>query len=427
MLIAKIVSFVKGKYNALRYGDVFENWDQLMRLVRVTDSDEADPTTRKKKVIISTVIAVYSALTLFRMSLSVFLVTGRDHIMGQTLNKTGNVSKLIVALMGVVLVQWTLYRFVCIRLTLNGDMTFMQTLESMVSRIGSDEATTSAASSIEVTGPGEVREQKVRLARRVHVLTVVGSLSIAVSAYVAATGYLWVNIQASRTIFQTCCWVFWWVQDLILVTPLSIDIIICPSMWFVVALNYRMDIMSLTGKIQQLTQVKGKGKKPVLLFKEISVEYLRLARQAVRVNRMSSPILFVLVLCTTPLVDICMFIMAYSDNLLMQTMIPASGFVACLFACVLLAIAADITSQSEKMHEVLCVAAARQSSAPVLSVHEKRVLLLMMEHATSETDSFALTTMVGQRYTMESFVSFLIETGLQYTLLFTLNQGIAFQ
>ena len=417
---------MKGKYNALRYGDVFENWDQLMRLVRVTDSDEADPTTRKKKVLISSIIALYMALTLFRMSLSVFWITGVDHVMGQTVNQTGNVSKLIVAVIGVVLAQWTLYRLVGIRLILSGDMIFMQTLKSMVSR--SDEPRTSTDSSIQQSD--ESREQKIRLVRIIHAVTVISGFSIVVCAYMGVTGYLWLNIQASETIFQMYCWVFWYVQDLILVTALSIDIIICPSMWFVVALNYRMDILSLTGKIQQLMQAKGmgvRGGQPNPLFREIRDEYMRLVREAERVNRMSSPILFVLVLCTTPLVCICSFIVTYSDNLLMQIMIPAPGCVASLFACVLLAIAADITSKSEQMHEVLCATAARQSCASLLSVQERRVLLLMMEHAASETNTFAMTTMGGQKYTMQSFVSFLIEVGLQYTLLFTLNQGIAFQ
>ena len=123
---------------------------------------------------------------------------------------------------------------------------------------------------------------------------------------------------------------------------------------------------------------------------------MRLVREAERVNRMSSPILFVLVLCTTPLVCLCVFVAVYSDNWFLQIAIPVAGCVASLFACALLAIAADITSKSERMHEALCATAARQSSASPLSVQERRVLLLMMEHASSESYSFALTTMDGQ-------------------------------
>ena len=81
----------------------------------------------------------------------------------------------------------------------------------------------------------------------------------------------------------------------------------------------------------------------------------------------------------------------------------------------------------ESAGEVLCAAAARQSFASLLSVQERRVLLLLMmiEHATSK--SFAMATMDGQQYTMESFVSFLIDTGLQYTLLLTFNRETSFQ
>ena len=122
-----------------------------------------------------------------------------------------------------------------------------------------------------------------------------------------------------------------------------------------------------------------------------------------------------------------MFVTVHSDSLLLQIFIPVIGVSICLFACFLTATAADITAKSEKMHGILCDAAARHSFAYLLSAKERQFLLLMMEHASSERNSFALTTMDGQKYTMESFVAFLIETGLQYTLLFTFNRGYAFQ
>ena len=142
---------------------------------------------------------------------------------------------------------------------------------------------------------------------------------------------------------------------------------------------------------------------------------------------MSSQILFVLVLRTTPFTCMCVFVTTYSDNLLLQMFLSVIGVAIFLFACSLTATAADISAKSEKMDGILCDAAARQSLASLLSVQERQFLLLMMEHASSERQSFAMTTMDGQKYTMESFVSFLIETGLQYTLIFTFNRGIAFQ
>ena len=69
------IGFVSGltdKYYVLRYGDVYHNWDQLMRLVRVTDSDEADPTTRKKKIVVIALIMLWMVFSLFRISLFPF-------------------------------------------------------------------------------------------------------------------------------------------------------------------------------------------------------------------------------------------------------------------------------------------------------------------------------------------------------------------
>ena len=59
MQVTRLVSFMKGQYNALRYGDVFEGWDQLMRLVRLTD-----PTTKRKNVLVNTIIELWMAFTL---------------------------------------------------------------------------------------------------------------------------------------------------------------------------------------------------------------------------------------------------------------------------------------------------------------------------------------------------------------------------
>ena len=183
--------------------------------------------------------------------------------MGQTLNKTGNVSKLIVSVIGVALAQSSLYRLVGIRSILKGDMIFMQTLMSMVS--GSDEPQTSAVCRIQESDTK--REAKIRLVRAIHSLTVLSSVPTVACAYMGVTGYLWLNIQASRTTFQTCCWVFWYVQDLLIWTVVSFNIIF-PAMWFVVALNYRMDLRSLTAMIQQLKQVKGKGRNRSLCSKK---------------------------------------------------------------------------------------------------------------------------------------------------------------
>ena len=183
-------------------------------------------------------------------------------------------------------------------------------------------------------------------------------------------------------------------------------------------------------KIGQLAGLKGMGVKSqgrVRLFEQIRVDYLSLVQDPVRVNTMSSQILFVMVLSTTPIACMCMFVFLYSDNVVFQVTVPIAGSLTILSACSLLAIAADITSKSEKMNDLLCTAAARHCFASVFSLSERRLLLVMMEHASSESQFFAITTMDGQRYTNESFVSYLIEAALQYTLIISFNQEIAFQ
>ena len=429
--VAKLAALLTNRYKAIRYGDVYQNWDELMRLVQVTDSDEADPTKRKKKVIANAFLTLWIAFTVFRMSLSPFWITGIDHIMGQTMNKSGNVSKLFVLLAGVSQLQSILYRLVCIRLTLSGDMIFMRTLKSMVSwhHSGEDDPPASreaSPNSDRDTESERSRAQKDRIARIALGGALLGSLTMVTSLNAMMTGLLWLNIRASETAFQVFCWLFWYAQDVIMCTIVPLDIIIFPSMWFVLTLNYRTNLKSLSQKIAQLIRLKGMGSQrtPVPLIKQIRVEYISLAKEALRVNTMSSQILFATVLCTTPLVCMCMFVAIYSDNAFLAFAVPVAGGVSCLFECSLLAMAANITSESEKMHRVLCSAGARQCFASLLSLQERQFLLLMMEHASTESESFALTMVDGQKYTEESFVSYVIETGLQYTLLVTFNQGI---
>ena len=197
--------------------------------------------------------------------------------MGQTLNNTGNVSKLIVSLAGITLVQSFLNRLVCIRLIMDGNMIFMQTVKAMVSWHGLDEPQTSEVMTKESE---RNRKQKLRLVRYVYAGAVVGGRVLVMWSNVIFSGLLWLKIRGSQTTFQS--WVFWYVQDLVLNHTASFDFLIYPSMWLVVALNYRMDIILLTDKIQQLTQMKRmgvRGERPVVLFRNIRNEYLRLARQ----------------------------------------------------------------------------------------------------------------------------------------------------
>lgn len=124
----KLSVWLKNKYETMRHGDVYSNWDDLMRLTRITDSDETEKEGVSKKVLINVAIAVWHLFNCFRLSLSNIWVTESDHIMGQTFNNSGNVACLIYSCVGIVLFQWAMYRLTCAYLTWTGRMVLMQTV-----------------------------------------------------------------------------------------------------------------------------------------------------------------------------------------------------------------------------------------------------------------------------------------------------------
>ena len=397
-------------YNQLRYGDVFQNWDQLMRLSHITDSNEGDPAARSRKVAINVILAVWLLFCALRISLSQFLMgeNGMDHILGHTLCNTGNVYKTIAAMAGFGLVMCASYRLVCIRMTLNDEMIFMRILKH-------------------IAYTGGLQTSKVKMIRLVHWVTLAASTFFVICALCCMSGMLYVNVQSSNSAFEIGCWIIWYVQD-ISFGFIASDAILFPAIWILTAVNYRMDVRMLCQKVLEVTQLNTAGVKREgsARLKEIHRLYNRLTEDAVLVNKMLAPILFVLTLSAIPVACTSLFIAVYADNVFFGVTAPAAGGTFTLAACALLALAADITSQSENLHSLLSIVVNRQSIASCLSQEQRRLLLDMMENVSSENHSLALMTMDGQKFTSQSFAVFLMETAIQYTLLISFNRDIAF-
>lgn len=83
----------------------------------------------------------------------------------------------------------------------------------------------------------------------------------------------------------------------------------------------------------------------------------------------------------------------------------------------ILALASRINSLSMRLHNLMCTLTARHKAS--LSVRERQRLLQLMEEVGSEEGLLSLHTLDGQRYTTETFVTFVIDTAIHYTLIVT--------
>ena len=151
------------------------------------------------------------------------------------------------------------------------------------------------------------------------------------------------QIVRSKTALETCCWLAWWIGDLCSLVAVGVDISIFAAMWILITINYRMDVLTLTHEIDRALESDRLTTESTT--DNIRYSYMRLVKQAIGVNQMSSLILFSLVLCTTPFFCSVLFTVEYGSNLFMSVTLFVSCMPICLFAWFLMAIIAEITSR----------------------------------------------------------------------------------
>ena len=226
----------------------------------------------------------------------------------------------------------------------------------------------------------------------------------------------------SKSGLETTCWLFWWIVDLVAVLTVGVDVSIFAAMWILITINYRMDVLTLTHEIDRALESDKLTTESTT--DNIRYSYMRVVKQAVGVNRISSLILFSLVLCTTPFFCTILFAVEYGSNLYMSVTLFVAIMPIVLFAWSLMAITAEITSRSERLYHLLCSLSARKSRMPVVSRREQMRLLQILEQVGSEEQLLALRTIDGQKYTSETLLYYLIEMGLQFTLLLTFDRAM---
>lgn len=175
-------------------------------------------------------------------------------------------------------------------------------------------------------------------------------------------------------------------------------------------------------------------------FQSMQRMYLNLLATAVSVNQTTSKILFPMVTFTTPFITVCLFISLYSDVWIHNVAVPVLAVSFTIPTLVLQAIAGKLTAKSEQIHKSLVAVLThglhgtrrqpvdkmdgKVSEVEEVSLlpHQQKVILQIMDEVGGEHPPLALYSIEGQKYTMHTFVNYLISLGLNYLLILTFDR-----
>ena len=402
-------------------------WRWLMRLCLITNSDEETATIddisasngrqnaakRNQRIAVNLLMSAWLLINSLRMGYSSYLTDHDHHLYGHTFVNTGKAAKLAIAAVGTGFLQYSLYRLVCACQHWTGDMIFLQTIRDIV---------TEAIS--------ELRQQKLAMARVVYQVAIGGSLGYWISTTAYHSFLLYPNVQHSDTQIEVILWCFWTLMDLLSVAAASTCMAMFPAAWLLQALDYRLDLLHCIHCIACVrAQTTSTASVEAVSVQDLVDRVVFLMRKGKQVNRSSSPILAVLLLCATPLTTTCLFVSMYSQDVFVQVSYAVIGGNITMFALALQFVAGDITSKSRDIHRGLTYVAfaeryredkTRDANATTLDCLQ--LLVMLTDESVSEQhQSLAMYTASGEQYTKLSFLSYVSEMIVQLMLLITFS------
>ena len=393
----------------LATGDVYSNWLRLLKLLRITDENEGMRGEGMKQMIKANIfLASFYLFSCLRMGFSGLIPGLDDRVFGHTLVAFGNTAPLIEVFTGITVGQAALYRLLCIRLTLSGDMNILRIIDRL--RREPDQG---------------IRDRKVRMACLTHASAVAMTINCFVTALVTLTGLMYINVTSATSSSDIAWWLFWWTQDILLVIACCMTVIAFPLIWLLVALNYRLDLMYMQQRISEVSQCRPHDGQARVdsnwwpLFDGIMHQLQQLRRSANDLNRTASPILFLLNICTTPMTTTALFVCLFMDSLILKIGLTMAVSVVIMSSLALQSVAGNITSTSERIHQELACLASRLPQSGKL--RQRVRLLLVLEDLSGLQQPLALYTPTGEQCTSLSFAVYLMETLVQFSLLISFS------
>ena len=382
-------------------GDVHDKWLLLMQRLVITDDLDTLSEDRRSRMIIKNVICF--ALLLFtgiRLGTDLMPFFGNlpHFFFGNTLINTGNVINLIMLLAIVTGLQMVVYRYLVLCFLRSGDMRLMPILRSL-----------------QLEADQELLSKKRALANAVYWGVLISSAMAFVVGNTFMLGLLYFNLINSNSLTEQLAWFFWYTQDVLGTITFIVTLFFLPSTWLLLVLFYRMDLRMTLDKIDRLISRRPRGTSSLLSV--ITAMILDLERKADHINRFSSPILSVVMTCSSTLAGVCLFLCVFTNITFFRIIFPALGLAFSFSSIVLQAVAGDVSEKSAEVHVLLDRLAGRS----VMDVATKKRLLQLMERVNSEKQRLALYTATGERCTSLSLIVSLLETGLQFSLLYNFS------
>lgn len=382
-------------YVRLRDGDVLENWKSVLLLTRLTPGEGNAWSSREH--VMQAVLVSFTLLTSIRIGFSCLLHDdGIQHLMGHTVLRFGSIGRLLSLTAGLVALQCALFRITVYRLHQKQEMNFLPIMEMVTNTV------------LPFDG-----QDKRQLGRKVLMCTVAAAvLIILMPGGVIVTVLCFTNCHHSETMVQVLLWMFWWTQDLLFVIVVATDFVLIPSMWIFLVLSLHMDMSSLADHLDKMT-MGGRLRNPDQVYET----YIQLTKEVTKMKPFLTPVLSIFAMCSTPLICTVTYSLPYMDNAFFVLIVVEVGSAMIVQEFAFLALASQVNSLSLRLYQLFCSIFSRHKDS--LSLRERYSLLQTMEEMGSEERLLSLHTLDGEKYTTETFLIFVLDTAVHYTLLVT--------
>jgi hypothetical protein len=380
-------------YHQIREGDLYHNWQSLLRLIRYERSE-----VTIKETIIQWSIFLFLLFTSFRIGFSCFLPSkGIEHLLGHTLVNAGEAGRIISTAGGILLLETGLMRMIFWRKD-GGQQLLLNTIRKLQHAVDHFQDDRSVA--------------KLQLARRVFIINVLAILLYS-PCFAFVTAAFAVNAVLSESWFEVLVWTFWWINDLVMECIFVVEFPSGDLIWLFLMTEFRMGMTSFAEDIGSMTNGKA-----VINTRQLMRRYDRLKLRSRQLAPLFSSLLSVFLVCNILLISILAYEFQTAHGIF-----KIFSFILCplivVQAVFVLSFAGQILSLSRRIHDQLFRLISCNQGLNIGS-SVKRDLLHVLEELASDYNPLSLRTTDGQMFTMERFTFFIIEAAIQYTLIVTL-------
>lgn len=410
-LLPRLLSFGRRRVIHWKEGNVYAQWRKLMLMTGY----EAEDAEEKRPVLLITnaLFALWYLFNIARHLLTLVTADSADtrYLWGQTLASAGSSAKMLTITAAVADTQCCLTRLATLRLVWRREAIFLKTVRSIVRSAGLDQ-----------------RSQSVRTCRYLLWVTLAAWTAIFVNTSVIYSTTFVLSLAESSSTLEVCCWTFWWLMDMWINVTVAADMSIATLNWLLLALHYRSKFEFLIQQANWVVQAQRLLPKPGPIghrIQNIEHSYKDLVVTALEFNRVSGPILVLLLLCTMPFACTAVFVVQFAENHVVAAFVLLAILTPILATLCILYISSGIAHMSNRLNFQLGCISARDSTQRQLTVKQKWRLLALCEEIASPEPLVSLYLWDGHMVASDSLLKYVIECCLHYTLYITLDRYIS--